>query len=742
MSSCRLSAFCVLLAFTGVLAGFTRPAAAQVTEFTITTANSQPIDGITTGPDGNLWFTEFAGNKIGRITPGGTITEFPLPTANSQPIGIVTGSDGNLWFSEQTGNRIGRVTTTGSFMEFSVPTANSGPTGVTLGSDGNVWFTELNGNKISKITPAGSITEFPLPAAGASPRGIAGGSDGNLWFTEQNGNKIGRITTVGAITEFTVTTAAGAPFGIASGPDGALYFAEFNVNKIGRITTAGAITEFTVPTAASQPRDIAAGPDGNLWFTEQTGNQIGRVSPTGGFMEYSGLTANSVPTGITLGPDRSLWFVETAGNKIGRVKTYTLTVNLGGTGSGLVTSSLTDINCSASSSQCANSFIVNDPVTLTATAAPGSTFTGWVGGGCSGTGTCMVTATVDTVVMANFTLNPSVMLSVTAAGNGSGTVTSAPSGISCGMTCNASFAQGSVVTLSAAASSSSIFTGWSGGGCSGVGACVVTLNAATTVSATFQQNGTGAVGVLAAVLPISRAVQVGVPATAFATIINTGPGTASSCTITPATGVTASFAFQTTNPATNQITGTANTPIDIPQGAAQSFVFAFTPTAAFAPTDTALNFACANAPPAPKMSGLDTLLLSASTTPIPDIVALAASAVPGYVELPGINGAGAFAVATINLGATAAITASGDTGMANLPVTVMICQTDAGGNCMAAPASNVRTTIAANATATFGLFVNGNGIVPDQPAVNRVFARFTDAGGAVRGATSVAVRSK
>lgn len=49
--------------------------------------------------------------KIGRITPGGTITEFPVPTSKSQPFGIGSGPDGNLWFTEYSGNKIGRITT-------------------------------------------------------------------------------------------------------------------------------------------------------------------------------------------------------------------------------------------------------------------------------------------------------------------------------------------------------------------------------------------------------------------------------------------------------------------------------------------------------------------------------------------------------------------------------------------------------------------------------------------------------
>ncbi len=51
------------------------------------------------GPDGNLWFAEYEINKIGRITPGGTITEFLLPTAPAYPLNIATGPDGNLWFN-------------------------------------------------------------------------------------------------------------------------------------------------------------------------------------------------------------------------------------------------------------------------------------------------------------------------------------------------------------------------------------------------------------------------------------------------------------------------------------------------------------------------------------------------------------------------------------------------------------------------------------------------------------------
>jgi len=55
------------------------------------------------------WFTEWSGNKIGRITPSGVITEFTIPTPSSNPGGIAAGPDGNIWFIEQNGNKIGQL---------------------------------------------------------------------------------------------------------------------------------------------------------------------------------------------------------------------------------------------------------------------------------------------------------------------------------------------------------------------------------------------------------------------------------------------------------------------------------------------------------------------------------------------------------------------------------------------------------------------------------------------------------
>jgi photosystem II stability/assembly factor-like uncharacterized protein len=161
----------------------------------------------------------------------------------------------------------------------------------------------------------------------------------------------------------------------------------------------------------------------------------------------------------------------------------TLTVSKTGTGSGPIVSSPSGISCG---SVCTKSFPTNTVVTLTATPNTGSTFGGW-SGACTGTSTCVVTMSQARSVTATFNGPPVTYynLAVGKSGAGSGPVTSSPGGIACGSTCNANFASGTSVTLTAAPNAGSVFGGWSGA-CSGTAlTCVVSMSAARSVTATF-----------------------------------------------------------------------------------------------------------------------------------------------------------------------------------------------------------------------------------------------------------------
>jgi len=81
-----------------------------------------------------------------------------------------------------------------------------------------------------------------------------------------------------------------------------------------------------------------------------------------------------------------------------------------------------------------------------------------------------------------------VPLDITVAGNGSGNITSSPNLISCASgTCSAQIFPYTAITLNRSWSTGTTFTGWSGD-CSGTGTCVLTMNTAHSVTATFTLN--------------------------------------------------------------------------------------------------------------------------------------------------------------------------------------------------------------------------------------------------------------
>jgi hypothetical protein len=270
----------------------------------------------------------------------------------------------------------------------------------------------------------------------------------------------------------------------------------------------------------SFPSGISCAPTCSASFPLNTVVTLTALPATGSvFSGWSGACTGTGSCVVTMSAARSVaaTFVPTP------PAAFTLTVTKSGAGSGTVTSSPPGIDCGTA---CAFDFANGQALTLTATASPGSVFSGW-SGACTGTGTCAVTMDAARSVTATFNPAPPPMytLGVTKVGTGSGLVTSLPAGISCGTACAFDFASGQSVTLTAAAATGSVFTGWSGGGCSGIGACTVTISAATTVTATFvTQAGTPALTLVPASLDFGgQSMGTTSPAQSVA-VINVGNG--------------------------------------------------------------------------------------------------------------------------------------------------------------------------------------------------------------------------
>src|SRR4030095_15524863 len=89
-------------------------------------------------PIGALYLCAFVGSVLAHtLRAQSPITEYPIPTTASAPEGIAAGPDGQVWFVENDGNKIGRITL-GFIREFVIPTPHSGPWAIAAGPDGNV----------------------------------------------------------------------------------------------------------------------------------------------------------------------------------------------------------------------------------------------------------------------------------------------------------------------------------------------------------------------------------------------------------------------------------------------------------------------------------------------------------------------------------------------------------------------------------------------------------------------------
>jgi len=218
----------------------------------------------------------------------------------------------------------------------------------------------------------------------------------------------------------------------------------------------------------------------------------------------------------------------------------------------------------------------------------------------------------------------------------------------------------------------------------------------------------------AAVLPTSRSVQVNSAATLFVTLINGGAETATGCRVEPDLNVSFALSYQTTDPATNEVTGSPGLPVELAPGESQSFLVSLTTTQETPPTEVALGFLCDNAPRVAPISGVNTFT-------------------------------NAFSVASINLGASATVQVQAQVSNPQLAATTSMCQTDPlSGICInpSTPTSApVVTDIDSMETPTFAVFVTTSDTLAFDPANSRINVRFSDETGALRGSTSVAVSS-
>jgi streptogramin lyase len=290
------------------------PPPGTITEFAVTSFSGGP-NWITSGPDGNLWFTGEPGT-IKRITPAGVVTPFAIPSGTNAD-GITAGPDGNLWFCESGVDKIGRITPSGQTTEITIPGGNPCDTITPRAEDGLLWFTVHSGYSVGTVTTGGAVDTLVL-SDGGQPAGILAAS-GKVWIIDPNYGRLESFTSLSADSRALYNVGDNPSGEMARGSDGAIYIlASSKILKFST-TTNTVVGRFTVPTVDPGAFSITAGADGHLWFTESYANKLGRLQTDGTIDEYDVAPFNVGLGHITTGPDGNLWFTETLGHAIGRM---------------------------------------------------------------------------------------------------------------------------------------------------------------------------------------------------------------------------------------------------------------------------------------------------------------------------------------------------------------------------------------------------------------------------------------
>jgi hypothetical protein len=358
---------------------------------------------------------------------------------------------------------------------------NAGTVSVLLNTTAPATSYTLTVNKAG--TGSGTVTSSETPPSiscgptcGTASATYTSGTPVTLTASPASGSTFGSWTGCDTVSGTTCTVTMSAAKSVT---------ATFNVQTFA-LTVNKAGTGSGTVTSSDSPPSISCGPTcatASATYTSGTAVTL-TASPASGstFASWSGCdTVSGTTCTVTMSAAKAV-------TATFNVQTFALTVNKAGTGSGTVTSSETppSISCGPTCATASATYTSGTAVTLTASPASGSTFTGW-SGGCAGTGPCTVTMNAAITVTATFTRQFTLTVTVqNLVALSSGTVTSNPPGINCGTACSAPYNSGTAVTLTATPAFGSVFVSW-GGACAGIliPTCTVTMTTDASVTATF-----------------------------------------------------------------------------------------------------------------------------------------------------------------------------------------------------------------------------------------------------------------
>jgi Collagen triple helix repeat (20 copies)/Divergent InlB B-repeat domain len=405
--------------------------------------------------NGDVYVGDYVDDVVDEFSPPATGKSEPIPLA------------------EFTGGK----TTAGSFKPFSLA----------VNSSEDVYVGDTEGEVVDEFSPPATGKSEPIPlaefngrktkATSFSPRSLAVNSSKDVYV----GDHVNDV-----VDEFSPpATGKSEPIPLA---------------------------EITAPQGELSPNTIAVTKTGVLYVGYESGSVLNRFSASGHYeCEITGTSSSTQcggsasetpqgsiePTGVAVSPKGDLYQSDIV---IGDVNIFSpgvtviehpLTVKKSGTGNSTVTSTPAGIECKSAEIECTEEF-PEENVKLKATAAPGSTFTKWEGCTAVSGGECEVTMSAAKEVKAESTANTLVAFTPTDAGIGTGEVKCEIDKDGGFVTCASEYGKGTELVIEGVEAAGATFAGWSNGtgsaeACTGTGTCAFTIEAATTITATFNK---------------------------------------------------------------------------------------------------------------------------------------------------------------------------------------------------------------------------------------------------------------
>ena len=260
-----------------------------------------PPGSVTTGYDGNLWFTTGAGNSVASLSVSGVFTQYALPRPDSWPSRIMKGPNQSMWFIERYG--VGRIDARGSVTEFSIPIRGAGAESISAAPDGTLLVSGSIGGGgafLAKVTGDGEFHVRTWPSWGQLSS-HAVDRDGTVWLARPSESLLSLLKPNGDVCDipflhayivhprtpdgvcvipldgdavicgdasgvFQTTMVDGAPEGLAEDTAGNLWVSAFVQNALVVISPSGQLRSFQLPIPRALARTVTIGPDGAVWL--------------------------------------------------------------------------------------------------------------------------------------------------------------------------------------------------------------------------------------------------------------------------------------------------------------------------------------------------------------------------------------------------------------------------------------------------------------------------------------------